>query len=105
MIVSSNKTISTWAKTFGDPVAVASMVNRLVHHAEVIVLKGRQVLPAGKGEEMLTGSKRSCTCSGLGRRYLLRFEPAMTSWPGRLAKPEPVRRLRRVQTARPPVQP
>ena len=29
-----------WAEIFGDPVAVAAMVDRLVHHAEVIALKG-----------------------------------------------------------------
>jgi len=40
LIVSSNKTFSAWAEIFGDPVAVAAMVDRLVHHAEVIVLKG-----------------------------------------------------------------
>jgi len=38
--VSSNKTLSAWAEIFGNPVAVAAMVDRLVHHAEVIVLKG-----------------------------------------------------------------
>ncbi len=37
LIVSSNKTFSAWAEIFGDPVAVAAMVDRLVHHAEVIV--------------------------------------------------------------------
>ena len=40
MIVNSNKTFSAWAEIFGDPVAVAAMVDRLVHHAEVIALKG-----------------------------------------------------------------
>jgi hypothetical protein len=41
--VSFNKTFSVWAEIFGDPVAVAAMVDRLVHRAEVIVLKGRQL--------------------------------------------------------------
>jgi DNA replication protein DnaC len=59
MIVSSNKTFSAWAEIFGDPVAVAAMVDRLVHHAEVIVLKGDSYRLRGKGEEVLTGSKRS----------------------------------------------
>ena len=36
----SNKTFSAWAEIFGDPVAVAALVDRLVHHAEIIVLKG-----------------------------------------------------------------
>jgi hypothetical protein len=34
MIVSSNKNFSAWAEIFGDPVAVAAMTDRLVHHAE-----------------------------------------------------------------------
>ena len=40
LIVSSNKTFSAWAEIFGDAVAVAAMVDRLVHHAEVIALQG-----------------------------------------------------------------
>ena len=38
--MSSNKTFSAWAEIFGDPVAVAALVDRLVHHAEVIVMRG-----------------------------------------------------------------
>ncbi|MEP7055652.1 MAG: ATP-binding protein, partial [Actinomycetota bacterium] len=40
MIVSSNKPFSAWAEIFGDAVAVSAMVDRLVHHAEIINLKG-----------------------------------------------------------------
>jgi IstB-like ATP binding protein len=52
LIVSSNKTFSAWAEIFGDPVAVAAMVDRLVHHAEVIVLKGESFRLRGKREEV-----------------------------------------------------
>ena len=38
LIVSSNKTFSAWAEIFGDVLTVAAMVDRLVHHAEIIVL-------------------------------------------------------------------
>jgi DNA replication protein DnaC len=55
--VSSNKTFSAWAEIFGDPVAVAAMVDRLVHHAEVIVLKGESYRLRGKRQEVLTGEK------------------------------------------------
>ncbi len=37
LIVSSNKSFPAWAEIF-DAVAVAARVERLVHHAEVIVL-------------------------------------------------------------------
>jgi DNA replication protein DnaC len=58
LIVSSNKTFSAWAEIFGDPVAVAAMVDRLVHHAEVIVLKGESYRLRGKREEVLTGERK-----------------------------------------------
>ncbi|GIW20256.1 MAG: transposase [Chloroflexota bacterium] len=57
LIVSSNKTFSAWAEIFGDPVAVAAMVDRLVHHAEVIVRKGESYRLRGKREEVLTADK------------------------------------------------
>jgi DNA replication protein DnaC len=38
--ISSNKPFSAWAEIFGDAVAVGAMVDRLVHHAEIISLKG-----------------------------------------------------------------
>jgi DNA replication protein DnaC len=38
MIVTSNKPFSRWAEVFGDPVVAAAMIDRLVHHAEIINL-------------------------------------------------------------------
>jgi DNA replication protein DnaC len=32
--------LSAWAEIFGDAVAVAAMVDRLVHHADIVVLQG-----------------------------------------------------------------
>ena len=52
LIVNSNKTFSGWAEIFGDPLAVAAMVDRLVHHAEVIVLKGESYRLKGRGKEV-----------------------------------------------------
>src|SRR2546428_7565891 len=40
LIVNSNKTFSAGAEIFGDPVAVAALVDRPRHHAEAIVLRG-----------------------------------------------------------------
>lgn len=53
MIVSSNKTFSSWTEIFGDPMAVAALVDRLVHHAEVIALKGDSYRLKGKGREVM----------------------------------------------------
>ena len=58
LIVSSNKTFSAWPEIFGDPMAVAAMVDRLVHHAEIIVLKGDSYRLRGKGEEVLSGPRK-----------------------------------------------
>jgi DNA replication protein DnaC len=40
LIVTSNKPFGRWGEVFGDDVAAAAMIDRLVHHAEVIALKG-----------------------------------------------------------------
>jgi DNA replication protein DnaC len=40
VIVTSNKPFGRWGEVFGDPVVAAAMIDRLVHHAEVIALKG-----------------------------------------------------------------
>jgi DNA replication protein DnaC len=58
LIVSSNKSFSAWAEIFGDAVAVAAMVDRLVHHAEVIVLKGESYRLRGKQREVMEAEKR-----------------------------------------------
>ncbi len=40
MIVTSNKPFSAWGEIFGDDVVAAAMIDRLVHHAEIVALKG-----------------------------------------------------------------
>src|SRR4051812_26920517 len=40
LIVPSNKPFGRWGEVFGDDVVAAAMIDRLVHHAEVIALKG-----------------------------------------------------------------
>ncbi|MCQ3805492.1 MAG: ATP-binding protein [Acidimicrobiia bacterium] len=53
LLVTSNKNFSSSAEIFGDAVAVAAMVDRLVHHAEVIVLKGQSYRLRGKRTEAI----------------------------------------------------
>jgi hypothetical protein len=38
--VTSNKVFGRWGEVFGDDIVAAAMIDRLVHHAEVIALKG-----------------------------------------------------------------
>jgi DNA replication protein DnaC len=40
MIVTSNKPFSAWGEIFCDEVVAAAMIDRLVHHAEILSLKG-----------------------------------------------------------------
>ena len=60
LIVTSNKAFGRWGEVFGDEVVAAAMIDRLVHHAEVIALKGDSYrlkdrdlgrVPASKAEE------------------------------------------------------
>lgn len=40
VIMTSNKPFSSWGEIFGDEVVAAAMIDRLVHHAEILGLKG-----------------------------------------------------------------
>src|SRR5262249_60021093 len=40
LIVTSNKPFGRWGEVFGDDVVAAAMIDRLVHHPEVLALKG-----------------------------------------------------------------
>ena len=40
LIVTSNKPFGRWGEVFGDDVVAAAMIDRLVHHAEVVSLRG-----------------------------------------------------------------
>jgi DNA replication protein DnaC len=40
LIVTSNKPFGSWGDIFGDEITAAAMVDRLVHHADILNLKG-----------------------------------------------------------------
>ena len=44
LIVTSNKPFGRWGEVFGDDVVAAAMIDRLVHHAEVIATNGTQTV-------------------------------------------------------------
>ena len=56
LIVTSNKPFSAWGEVFGDDVVATAMVDRLVHHAEILSLKGDSYRLRGKD---LTAGRRS----------------------------------------------
>lgn len=56
MILSSNLPFSSWGDTFGNATAASAIIDRLVHHAEIVVLKGHSYRLRGK--EQVVGRER-----------------------------------------------
>lgn len=54
VIVTSNMPFSRWGEIFTDDVIAAAMIDRLVHHAEVISLKGSSYRMRGKNTATTT---------------------------------------------------
>jgi DNA replication protein DnaC len=48
MIVTSNKPFSKWGDIFGDDMAATAMIDRLIHHSEILPLKGDSYRLRGK---------------------------------------------------------
>ncbi len=49
LILNSNRAFSGWGETFaGDPVVAAALIDRWVHHAEILSLKGASYRLRGK---------------------------------------------------------
>src|SRR4051794_36946665 len=48
MIVTSNKPFSAWGEIFGDDMAATAMIDRLIHNAEILSLKGDSYRLRGK---------------------------------------------------------
>jgi DNA replication protein DnaC len=42
LIVTSNKPFSAWGEIFGDEVTAVAMIDRLIHHAEILAINGTQ---------------------------------------------------------------
>src|ERR1039457_3606626 len=48
LIVASNKPFSAWGEIFGDDTVATAMIDRLIHHAEILSLKGDSYRLRGK---------------------------------------------------------
>jgi DNA replication protein DnaC len=48
LIVTSNKPFSAWGEIFGDEVVAMAMIDRLVHHADILSLRGDSYRLRGK---------------------------------------------------------
>ena len=48
LIVTSNRPLGSWGMIFGDTTAAAAIIDRLIHHAEIIAPKGNSHRTRGK---------------------------------------------------------
>ena len=53
IVLTSNLPFSGWGGVFGDQVVAAAMIDRIVHHAEVLTLKGASYRLRGRGVDSL----------------------------------------------------
>jgi DNA replication protein DnaC len=53
LILTSNLPFSSWGGVFGDQAVAAAMIDRIVHHADVITLKGASYRLRGRGIDNL----------------------------------------------------
>jgi DNA replication protein DnaC len=57
MIVTSNKPFSQWGEIFGDDMAATAMIDRLIHHSEILSLKGDSYRLRGKDLDTRIGAR------------------------------------------------
>ena len=53
LILTSNLPFSSWGAVFGDQAVAAAMIDRIVHHADVLTLKGTSYRLRGRGIDSL----------------------------------------------------
>ena len=53
LVLTSNLPFSGWAGVFGDQAVAAAMIDRIVHHADVLALKGASYRLRGRGVDSL----------------------------------------------------
>ena len=75
MIVTSNKPFSAWGEIFGDDMAATAMIDRLIHHSEILSLKGDSYRLRGKDLDARPTARQTRparltpTPSALGRHF------------------------------------
>ncbi len=57
LILTSNLPFSGWGGVFGDQAVAAAMIDRIVHHADVLTLKGASYRLRGRGSDSLPSIK------------------------------------------------
>lgn len=52
LLITSNMTFARWGEIFADEAVAAAMIDRLVHHAEVLTLDGQSYRTRTRGEHL-----------------------------------------------------
>jgi DNA replication protein DnaC len=61
LILTSNLPFSGWGGVFGDQAVAAAMIDRIVHHADVLMLKGASYRLRGRGIDSLPSIRTNTT--------------------------------------------
>lgn len=61
LILTSNLPFARWGDVFGDQVVAAAMIDRIVHHAEVLTLKGASYRLKDTGVDTLPSARAENT--------------------------------------------
>ncbi len=40
MLITSNRSVGEWGTVFGDPVVATAILDRLLHHSQVVTIRG-----------------------------------------------------------------
>ena len=40
MLITSNRSVGEWVAVFGDPVVATAILDRLLHHSQVVTIRG-----------------------------------------------------------------
>lgn len=51
IVVTSNRSFEQWGEILGDAMVAEALIDRLVHHAEIVTLKGKE-LPASRAQRV-----------------------------------------------------
>src|SRR6266704_1363560 len=63
IVITSNKSLSTWGDLVGDSALMMAIIDRLLHHGEVFYLRGSSYRMRGKEPVALTSSKSEGSAS------------------------------------------
>ena len=86
LILTSNLPFSGWGGVFGDQAVAAAMIDRIVHHADVLTLKGASYRLRGRGLDSLPSADHHATSLDCRKRSLFkrRMRPALDAVDGPL---------------------